>query len=131
MMSVLADQQRTDTDDRGEPVEQPSPSNPAAPRGVTREQIEAVHCLAAPLNGYDAVIREAASGGEHTEYWRGAYYSFMAALALDRGDQALIALYAVMAKKPGASRGRRALARVVSTPKWIAHQIAALAGAVR
>ena len=46
----------------------------------------------------EAVIREATLGGERTEYWRGAYYGFMAALAKDRGDQAIAALQAVVTR---------------------------------
>lgn len=46
----------------------------------------------------DAVVREATTGGEHAEYWRGVYYGSMAALAKGRADQALEAIHAVVAR---------------------------------
>ena len=44
----------------------------------------------------EAVAREASNGGDHAELWRGAYYGFMAALAKNRGYQAIEALQTVV-----------------------------------
>lgn len=55
-----------------------------------------VPCPRAAATGEDAVIREAGRGDEHAEFWRGVYYSCIAALVAGRGDQALDALHAVV-----------------------------------